>query len=303
MEQNKTDQAVSTYQKMVDMGGDAGIRGYQSQVDAYRSSQQFDKSLETARKAVAANPKKRELKLMLAGEMADQGKTDEAFAMTRELLTNTPEDRFLWIATAQIDVRQRRFKEAEEALDKAEPLSTKKEDKLYLLFLRGELAERQKHFEQAEQLFRQALELDPSNPMTLNYLGYMLADKGMRLPEALKMIRKAVDQEPWNGAYLDSLGWVYFKMGEYELAEDNLRQAVARNQTDPTVHEHMGDLYEKTGRIRQAAEQWQLSMAEFSKAAPADVEPGDAAKVQKKLDAARMKLANKDTAIGQPKSY
>ena len=303
MEQNKTDQAVATYQKMVDMGGDAGIRGYQSQVDAYRSSQQFDKSLETARKAVAANPKKRELKLMLAGEMADQGKTDEAFAMTKELLTNTPEDRLVWIATAQIDVRQRRFKEAEEALDKAEPLSTKKDDKLYLLFLRGELAERQKHFEQAEQLFRQALELDPSNPMTLNYLGYMLADKGMRLPEALKMIRKAVDQEPWNGAYLDSLGWVYFKMGEYELAEDNLRQAVARNQTDPTVHEHMGDLYEKTGRIRQAAEQWQLSLAEFSKAAPADVEPGDAAKVQKKLDAARMKLANKDTAIGQPKSY
>jgi tetratricopeptide (TPR) repeat protein len=303
MEQNKTDQAVATYQKMIDMGGDSQLRGYQSQVDAYRSAQQFDKSLEVARKAVAANPKKREMKLMLAGELADQGKTDEAFAMTKELLTNTPEDRMVWIATAQIDVRLRRFKEAEDALDKAEPLSTKKEDKLYMLFLRGELAERQKRFEPAEQFFRQALELDPSNAMTLNYLGYMLADKGTHLPEALKMIRKAVDQEPWNGAYLDSLGWVYFKMGEYELAEDNLRQAVARNQTDPTVHEHMGDLYEKTGRFRQAAEQWQLSLTEFSKAAPADVEPGDAAKVQKKLDAARMKLANKDTAIGQPKSY
>jgi tetratricopeptide (TPR) repeat protein len=303
MEQNKPEQAAATYQKMIDMGGDSGIRGYQSQVDAYRSSQQFDKSLDVAHKAVAANPKKRELKLMLAGELADQGKGDEAFAMIKELLTNTPEDRMVWVATAQIDVRLRRFKEAEDALEKAEPLSTKKEDKLYLLFLRGELAERQKHFEQAEQFFRQALEIDPSNAMALNYLGYMLADKGLHLPEALKMIRKAVDQEPWNGAYLDSLGWVYFKMGEYELAEDNLRQAVARNQTDPTVHEHMGDLYEKTGRIRQAAEQWQLSIAEFSKAAPADVEPGDAAKVQKKLDAARMKLANKDSAIGQPKSY
>ncbi len=75
----------------------------------------------------------------------------------------------------------------------------------------------------------------------------MWADKGEKLPEALKMIRKAVDIEPMNGAYLDSLGWVYFKMGEYELAEDNLRQAVNRDQTDPTVHVHMGDLYEKTG--------------------------------------------------------
>jgi tetratricopeptide (TPR) repeat protein len=303
MEQNKTDLAVATYQKMIEMGGDSEMRGYQSQVDAYRTAQQFDKALAVARKAAAANPKKRELKLMLAGELADQGKADEAFAMTKEMLTNTQDDRMVWVATAQMNVRLRRWKDAEEALAKAEPYSTRKEDKLYLLFLRGELAERQKRFEPAEQFFRQALELDPSNAMTLNYLGYMLADKGMRLPEALKMIRKAVDQEPWNGAYLDSLGWVYFKMGEYELAEENLRQAVARNQTDPTVHEHMGDLYEKTGRIRQAAEQWQLSLSEFAKSAPADLDPGDVAKVQKKLDAVRVKLANKDNVIGQPKPY
>ncbi len=302
-EQNKTDLAAATYQKMIDMGGDSSMRGYQGQIDAYRQGQQFDKSLAVARKASVANPKKREYKLMLAGELIDQGKADEAFAMTKELLTNTPDDRMVWVAMAQMDIRLRRWKDADEALDKVEPLSTKKEDKLYLLFLRGELAERQKRYEPAEQFFRQVLEIDPANAMTLNYLGYMLADKGMRLPEALKMIRKAVDQEPWNGAYLDSLGWVYFKMGEYELAEDNLRQAVARNQTDPTVHEHMGDLYEKTGRIRQAAEQWQLSISEFAKVSPTDVEPGDVAKVQKKLDAARIKLANKDNALGQPKSY
>ena len=57
---------------------------------------------------------------MLAGELADQGKTDEAFTMAKELLTNTPEDRMVWIASAQMNVRLRRLKEAEEALDKAE---------------------------------------------------------------------------------------------------------------------------------------------------------------------------------------
>jgi len=139
----------------------------------------------------------------------------------------------VWFAIGQMDVRLRRWKDADDAFNKAEPLSTKKEDRLYLLFLRGELADRQKHMDQAEQFFRQALDLDKDNAMTLNYLGYMLADKGVRLPEALKLIRKAVDIEPQNGAYLDSLGWVYFKLGEYELAEDNLRQAVERDQTDP----------------------------------------------------------------------
>jgi Flp pilus assembly protein TadD len=134
-----------------------------------------------------------------------------------------------------------------------------------------------------------------------NFLGYMLADKGNRLPEALKMIRKAVEIEPMNGAYLDSLGWAYFKLGQYELAESNLRQAVERDQTDPTVHDHLGDLYEKTGRIRLAAAQWELSLAEFSKSAPPDVEPSEVSKVQKKLETARVKLAKQDNTAGQNK--
>jgi Tfp pilus assembly protein PilF len=163
------------------------------------------------------------------------------------------------------------------------------------------LAERQKHYEPAEQYFHQALALDPNNAMVLNYLGYMLADKGNRLPEALKMIRKAVELEPMNGAYLDSLGWAYFKLGQYELAEENLRQAVERDQTDPTVHDHLGDLYEKTGRIRLAAAQWELSLSEYSKSAPPDVEPTEVAKVQKKLETARVRLAKQENDTGQNK--
>jgi tetratricopeptide (TPR) repeat protein len=300
-EQNKMDQAIAAYQKLIDLGGDLAMRGYQGQVDCYRDARQFDKAVEVSRKAVEADPKNRDLKLMLAGEMADQNKPDEGLDLAKSLLTNSPEDRTVWIALGQMDVRLRRWKDAEDAFTKAEGLSTKKEDRTYMFFLRGELAERQKHFEPAEQYFKQALELDPANTMTLNYLGYMLADKGMRLPEALKDIRKAVELEPMNGAYLDSLGWVYFKMGEYELSEENLRQAVERDQTDPTVHDHLGDLYEKTGRIRLAAAQWELSLAEYAKSVAADVEPADVAKVQRKLSTARVKMAKQEDATGQPK--
>jgi tetratricopeptide (TPR) repeat protein len=303
-EQNKTDQAVAAYQKMIDMGGDSALRGYQGEVDTYRDAKQFDKAVEVSRKAVESNSKNSDLKLMLAGELADAGKVDDGLAMAKSLLKNdnSDDDRKVWLDLAQMDTRLHRWKDAEDALNKAGTITTKKEDHIYLLFLRGALAERQKHFEPAEDFFRQALDLDPSNGMVLNYLGYMLADRGIKLPEALKMIRKAVEQEPMNGAYLDSLGWVYFKMGQYELAEENLRQAVERTQTDPTVHEHLGDLYEKTGRIRLAAAQWQLSINEFARSAAADVEPADVAKLQRKLESARVKLAKEDNLTGAPKS-
>src|ERR1035438_7218809 len=177
-EENKIDQAIAAYQKMIDMGGDAALRGYQEQVDAYRDAKQFDKSMEIARKAVDANPKNRELKLTLAGEMADQGNADEGLALAKGLLDTTENDRPVWLWLAQMDIRLRRWKDADEALAKAGALTKKKDDQISLLFLKGEWAERQKDYKQAEQFFREALDKDPSNAMTLNYLGYMLADKG-----------------------------------------------------------------------------------------------------------------------------
>lgn len=297
-EQNKTEQAIATYQKMVEMGGEQATRGYQLEVDAYNDAKMFDQAVQVSKEAVAANPKDRDLKLMYAGELVDQGKIEEGLAMANGMLNNSADDRSVYFALGNIYTRLRRWKEADDALAKAAPLATKSDDRLYLLFLKGALADRQKHMDQAEGYFRQALDVDPANAMTLNYMGYMFADKGVRLPEALKLIRKAVDVEPMNGAYLDSLGWVYFKMGEYELSEDNLRQAVERDQTDPTVHEHMGDLYEKTGRIRQAAEQWALSVAEFQKTPELDQDPGEMAKVEHKLENARVKLAKQDSTLG-----
>jgi hypothetical protein len=60
-------------------------------------------------------------------------------------------------------------------------------------------------------------------------------------------------------------------------------------------------LYEKTGRIRLAAAQWELSLDEYTKSSAADIDPGDVTKVQKKLEGARVRLAKEEGALGQPK--
>ena len=182
----------------------------------------------------------------------------------------------------------RRWKEAGGNIDKAAALPTHgDDDSRYVLFLRGALEERQKHFDAAEEQFRKILALDPNNSMTLNYLGYMLADRGVKLDDALAMLQKAVQLDPQNYAYLDSLGWVYYKLGQYPLAEENLRKASERVSTDPTVHDHLGELYEKTGRLRLAVAQWDQSLAQYARTVPADVDEGDVSKVQKKLENAK----------------
>src|SRR5437016_1252477 len=161
-------------------------------------------------------------------------------------------------------------------------------------FVKGSIYERKKKYETAETQFKQILAADPQNAMTLNYFGYMLADRGVRLDEALNYIQKAVELEPANGAYLDSLGWAYYKLGKYDLAEQNLSKAVQRTPNDPTVQDHLGDVYQKVGRLKQAAAHWERALNEYNRSVSADVEPSEVAKVQKKLESARIKLAREE---------
>ena len=160
---------------------------------------------------------------------------------------NANDDQKVYVALAQMYSRLKEWPQAEENINKAIEMSTKPEDKSYALFVAGSIYERQKKYDKAEEAFHKVLADDPKNAMALNYLGYMLADRGTRLEEALGYIRRAVALDPQNGAYLDSLGWAYYKMGNYELAEENLRRAVDRMGDDPTIHEHLGELYLKTG--------------------------------------------------------
>jgi len=288
--------AMETFRKIVDLGGDEAARGYQDVIDSYREQKQWSDATRIAQEAVKKLPNDKGLKLTLAQQMADSGKADESVQMAKSVLKGTSEDRDSYIMLSQIYMRLKRWKDSEDAIAQAEKLAARPEEKEYIRFLQGSIYERQKKFDQAEQAFRQVLQQNPSNSMALNYLGYMLADQNTKLEEALGYIKRAVDLDPTNGAYLDSLGWAYFRLGKYELAEDNLLKASQKINTDPTVHDHLGDLYQKTGRLKLAATNWERALIEWNRTIAAEVDPADQTRVQKKLDSAKMKLAREEGA-------
>jgi tetratricopeptide (TPR) repeat protein len=302
-EENKTAEAVAAYKQMADMGGDYSREGYQGsyerdgyqgEIDTYREAHMWKEAAAASAAAAKARPKDRAIQMTYAQQLCDMGQVEQGLALAKAQATAAAG------ATDELDtlerftemyIRLKKFHDANEQLDKATTLATKPDDKLYVIFLRGEYFDRQKMYDQAEAEFRKALAIDPQNAAVLNYLGYMLADQGEKLPEALKLIRQAVDLEPQKGEYLDSLGWAYYKTGDYTKAEENLRKANERINTDPTVHDHLGEVYEKTGNLKMAVAQWERSMSEYAHSLPADADPEDVQKVQHKLENARVKLA------------
>ena len=298
-EQENYTAAVETFRKMLPLGEENARSGYQEMIDTYREAKQWPQATAVAKEAVQKLPNDRDLRMVLDSQLADTGEADKALADARSLIKGGPEDREVYLRLGIMYTRVKRYKEAEDALNAAAEKSTKAEDKAYVYFLRGDLYQRQKMFDQAETEFRKVLSstspTDPSNASTLNYLGYMNADRGVKLDESLNYIKQALTFEPNNGAYLDSLGWAYFKLGKFDLAEESLTKAAVHMGSDPTVQEHLGDLYQKTGRLKQAAAHWDRAVQEWNKTVPAEVDNEAFAKVQQKLDAAKVKLAKEDS--------
>jgi len=294
-EDNKHQLAVETFRKMLDLGDDNAIRGYQQIIETYRDNKQWQMATDVAQEAAKKFPGDRDLQMVSASQQADMGNADAAIGQVKSMLKGSADDQKVYVALAQMYSRVKDWNKAEENINKAIELASTKEDKSYAIFVQGSIYERQKKYEQAEECFHKVLAADPKNAMALNYLGYMMADRGIRLEEALGYIRRAIALDPQNGAYLDSLGWAYFKMGNYELAEENLRRASERINSDPTIQEHLGYLYQKTGRLKLAATHWERSLEEWKKTVPAEVDTDAVAKMQKELENARVKLAKQNT--------
>ena len=283
--------AIAAFRQIGELDPSLAPRSLAQVVDTYRLSKDFIKALEEADAASKKYPEDRVLLSVKASILAEVGKTDEAAATARQLLGSKEGDRDTYVTLAQIYEKGKNYAEMAKALDAADKLSDDKEDKASIAFMRGAMYEKLKKYDAAETEFRKVLDQDPKNAAALNYLGYMLADRNVRVADALKFIQTALDIEPNNPAYLDSLGWAYFRMGDLAKAEQYLRRAVEGFSKDPTVHDHLADVYAKQGNLKDAITHWQISLKEWEAASTSERDPAEIAKVQKKLDSAKVRMA------------
>ncbi len=298
-ESGRYDEAVATYKQMEQLGGEYQPRGSEGEVDAYRDAHQWKAALDTAASAAKAVPENHDLQLMYARQLADNGRLEEALKLAQAQLKGTPDDRDVYVTIADMESRNKHWRQASEALDKAEAGAQTKEQKLFLYYFRGSIAERQKLFDVAEDQFRKALAIDPENIATENDYGYMLVERGVKLDQAMAMLQKAVRLDPQNGAYLDSLAWAYFKQGSYAMAEDTERKAVLRSPSDPSILAHMGEIYAHNGKLSLAVTEWEKAVNQYATSLPAEADPADVSKTQRDLENARVRLAHAGTGPGK----
>jgi tetratricopeptide (TPR) repeat protein len=282
LEMGNHEKAIAMYEEMAKADPK---RANPQLLNAYRLSKRFDKAIPLGRELYGKDPSNIEIGLIYARALADSGKSKEGVEVLSKMLQSNPDNIDIYVNLSQVYLQEKHYDDAEKILRRAEGKSQDSDNSERLKIQLGAVYERQKDFDRAESVFKEILKTNPQNAIALNYIGYMLADRGIRLEEALKYVKDALAIDPQNGAYLDSLGWAYFKLNDLDNAEKYLLQADELIRNDPTIDEHLGDLYFKTGNLQKAEDFWKKSIS-------IGTEPEDVQKVRRKLETLQETIRN-----------
>ncbi len=204
--------------------------------------------------------------------------TDDAIETLRALAESHADLFAVHVALGDLLRREEQFDAASQSYDRAIALIEEPEERHWVVFYtRAICHEREGRWELAEPDFRRALELQPEQPMVLNYLGYSMIERRERLDEALEMIERAVAAAPDNGHIIDSLGWGFYRLGRFEEAVEPMERAAELLATDPIVNDHLGDVYWMVGRRLEAQFQWRRALS-------FEPEPGEEERIRRKLE-------------------
>jgi tetratricopeptide (TPR) repeat protein len=251
--------------------------------DVLDSQSQYAAALEIYRQVPLDAPYGWQAEIKIADELHKLGRKDEAIATLQKLIDARPERAEAAVELGDVLRIDNRFAEAAKAYDTAIARMGKvPAGEWSLYYFRGIALERSDQWPKAELDFKKALELQPNQPLVLNYLGYTWVDKGVHLDEAMAMLQKAVDQKPDDGYIVDSLAWAYYHLGNYDKAVIYQEKAVSLDPGDSVLNDHLGDIYWKLGRRDEARFQWQRALAfkpDADRIAPIE------AKLQRGLDA------------------
>ncbi|MBV8777857.1 MAG: tetratricopeptide repeat protein [Alphaproteobacteria bacterium] len=201
-------------------------------------------------------------RLRIAVNLDTLDHTDEAIAQLRAMAGEAPTLVGASVQLGDLLRSKKRFPEAVEAYDEAIRRSGANgvPERWTLFYDRGVALERAGQWERAQADLQHALQLNPDQPLVLNYLGYSWVDRGVNLDRGLKMIQKAVELRPDDGYIMDSLGWAYYRLGDYTNAVQYLEKAIELVPEDPTINDHLGDAYWQNGRTIEARYQWRRAL-------------------------------------------
>ncbi len=236
----------------------------------------IDESLIDFKKEVSLHPTNPNVYRALAGVQVNYKQYDDAELTLRALLKVVPNDAATELWLGSLLMQQKKYQDAANLLTAAQKTSPNNKN---LAIPAGRAQIFAGHPKDGEATLRNALD-GATDPEILNDAAYELADTNLDLDLAETSCKKALellDKEAsqftlanLNNSDLrrlqlvtatwDTMGWIYFRKGNLPLAENYVNAAWYEGQ-HREVGDHLGQIYEKEGKIQEAANIYSLAEA------------------------------------------
>lgn len=253
--------------------------GWISTASFLGSSKQIGAALAALDHVAADDPYAGAAELLRVALLIDKGDKASALAMA-EAAAKRPGARAAdWARVGEVRLAQQQPALAAVAFEKAIAVAgpDAPAGEVWPLWLqRGAALELSGDWPQAKSALDRAYALAPDQAVVLNHLGYSMLSRRQDIPEATKLIEGASRLRPDDAAITDSLGWARFVGGDAPSAVALLERAAASEPGEPTINEHLGDVYWTLGRRIEARYAWRAALV--------TAEAVDADRIRTKID-------------------
>ena len=124
----------------------------------------------------------------------------------------------------------------------------------------GDIYHTTKRHNASDSAYDKALELKPDDAFVMNNYAYYLSVRNTKLDKAELLSKKSNIIQQRNASFQDTYGWILFQQKNYFEAKTWLEKAYYNGaEKNPTILEHLGDVYFFLKDITKAVDFWKLA--------------------------------------------
>jgi len=259
MMQNKPNEALTEWHKEQEVNP-KDVRAYQIPANYLTFLNRKDDAIQEWRKVLKVDPKNHDAAVKLSGLLASQDKPADAAAVLEDAVKESPDSASLEFALGSVYFKTGQSEKGATHL-RAAVDDAKGRDPMLLNNVAYTLADNKTNLELARQYAEEALkQLDTRSVEDVENV-----EPGTQVTYQFSLV--------W-----DTLGWAYFQSGDASHSESFVRAAWLLGQ-DAAVGEHLGQVYEKEGKRKEAAHMYELALGaagvpSFRRSAPPSAQGG-----------------------------
>jgi tetratricopeptide (TPR) repeat protein len=242
-------------------------RSYAIRGDVFIATHHIEEAMNDYKKSINIEPKEYAVWQQLFFTLSDLKKNDSLESYSSKAIELFPEQALSYYFNGFANSQLKNYTKAIKNLKRGIPMcgdNTALQSQFYASL--GDTYHSMKQNTESDSAYEKALSLKPDDAFVMNNYAYYLSCRNINLERAELLSKKSNVLQPKNNSFQDTYGWILFQQKKYTEAKEWVEKAFNNGAAqNPTILEHLGDIYFYLNDVNKAVDFWQQAKKSGSK--------------------------------------